>query len=132
MMHPAEYDIDRRRYNRVRTEGIYGNILNSNDLEILNISINGAAIETARRVELNREYTIRIHVHESSFHIRALIVWAMLISKEKSDKTIVPLYRAGVKFMHVPNDKANLIRNYIAGMQTKMQENTPSRITYCF
>jgi PilZ domain len=126
------HDIERRQHARYSGNNIRGNILNSNDLEVLNISMNGAAIETAKRVELNREYTIRIHFHESSFHMRGLIVWAMLISKEKNDKTIVPLYRAGVKFMHVSNEKANLIRNCIAGMQTKTQESSSSRITYCF
>jgi len=132
MIHPADYDIERRKQIRYSGNDVHGNILNSNDLAVLNISVDGAAIETARRVELNREYTIRIRFHESSFPIRALIVWAMLISKEKSDKTIVPLYRAGVKFLAVSHEKANLIRDCIAGMQTKTQENTSSRITYCF
>jgi hypothetical protein len=132
MEHPAAYDIERRQQNRYRGEGIQGNILNSNDLQVLNISIHGAAIETVRRLELNREYTIRFRCCESSFQMRALIVWATLVSKEKNDKRIVPLYRAGAKFMHVSDEQANCIRNCIAGIETKTQEGRLSRITYCF
>lgn len=124
--------VERREQNRYRGGGLHGNILNSNDLEVLNISSRGAAIETVRRVELNREYTIRIQSRESSFQIRALIVWAMLVSKERSGARIIPCYRAGVKFIQVSDEQANHIRDCVSGVETKIQENRLSRITYCF
>jgi hypothetical protein len=125
-------NVDQRQHNRLSIEGLSGNILNSNDLRFLNISINGAAIETSRRVELNREYTVRIHYRDSSFHVRALIVWAMLVSKEKADRTIVPFYRAGVKFIHGSGEIEDFIRSYTAAIEMKTQEEKSSRITYCF
>lgn len=124
--------VERREQNRYRGGGLHGNILNSNDLEVLNISSRGAAIETVRRVELNREYTIRIQSRESSFQIRALIVWAMLVSKERSGERIIPCYRAGVKFIRVSDEQANHIWDCISGVERKIQENRLSRITYCF
>jgi hypothetical protein len=124
--------IERRQQNRYSGSGIHGNILNSNDLEVLNISIHGAAVETVRRVEMNREYTIRVQFHERSFQIRARVMWAMLVSKEMTDKRIVPLYRAGVKFIQVSDEQANHIRTCISGVETKLQENKSARITYCF
>jgi hypothetical protein len=124
--------VERREQIRYRGGGLHGNILNSNDLEVLNISSRGAAIETVRRVELNREYTIRIQSRESSFQIRALIVWAMLVSKERSGERIIPCYRAGVKFIRVSDEQANHIGDCISGVERKIQENRLSRITYCF
>jgi hypothetical protein len=123
---------ERREQKRYCGVGLHGNILNSNDLEVLNISIHGAAIETVRRVELNRDYTIRVQRHESSLQIRARVVWAMLVSKEGPDRRIIPLYRAGVRFQQVSDQQANFIRNCIASAETKLQESGSSRITYCF
>jgi len=111
--------MDRRLHNRHCGKGIRGDILNSNDLDILDISIAGAAIETGRRLELNREYTLRVHCKDNSFQIRVIIVWAMLISKEKLDKTVVPVYRAGVKFINISHEKETLIRNCIDSMEIK-------------
>lgn len=133
MTHGGFNRIDQRRHNRFRIEGIHGSILNSNDLEVMDISVGGAAIETARRLELNREYTIRIHCRGSSFQVRVMIVWAMLISKERHDGAIMPFYRAGINFLHMSAEKADLIRNCMAHhMEMKTRGSGQSRITYCF
>lgn len=125
-------NVDQRRHNRISIEGLRGNILNSNDLRFINVSISGGAIETARRVELNREYTLRIHCGDSVLHVRVLVVWAMLVSREEADRTIVPLYRAGVKFMQGSGEMEDFIRSCTAAIGMKTQEEKYSRITYCF
>ena len=88
---------DNRRYKRYVVDGIHGNLLYSSDLEVLNISIDGAAIETTKRLELNREYTFKIKYKDVNLTLKGRVVWAILISKEKKDsKTAIPVYRAGV------------------------------------
>lgn len=72
-----------RRYRRYVVEGIHGNVLYTSDIEVLNISIDGAAIETPKRLELNREYTFKILFSGGVLDLKGRVVWAILISKEK-------------------------------------------------
>ena len=51
---------EKRRHKRYAVEGVHGNVLHPSDLEILNMSIDGAAIETSKRLDINREYTFKI------------------------------------------------------------------------
>lgn len=132
MRYFAESDIDRRRFRRANIEGIRGNILSMNDLEVLNISVGGAAILTAKRVELNREYTVRLYCSDSSFQMRITVIWAVLISHERDDRTIIPLYKAGVKFLDVSSEKGDFIRRCIENGGSAFMQEGLSRITYCF
>jgi len=105
---------DNRRHRRYAVEGVYGNVLYTSDIEVLNISVDGAAIETKRRLELNREYNFRIRHKEDFLNLRGRIVWAVLLSrvKEGSD-AIVPVYRAGVKFTDTLSEKADALLSFI-------------------
>lgn len=105
---------DNRRYKRYFVDGMHGNLLYSSDLEVLNISIDGAAIETTKRLELNREYTFKIRYKDANLTLKGRVVWAILISKEKKDsKTAIPVYRAGVAFADTLSEKANMLLDFI-------------------
>ncbi len=128
----SESYCDRRRFARVRPEGIRGNILSASDLDVVDISVGGAAVLTGRRVELNREYTVRFHCADGSFHVRVRVIWALLTSKVTHDERIVPLYKAGVEFLDVSAEKRDAIRRCIEPRECDMPHRNPSRITYCF
>lgn len=105
---------DNRRYKRYFVDGMHGNLLYSSDIEVLNISIDGAAIETTKRLELNREYTFKIRYKDANLTLKGRVVWAILISKEKKDsKTAIPVYRAGVAFADTLSEKANMLLDFI-------------------
>jgi hypothetical protein len=114
---------DNRRYNRFFVDGMHGNLLYSSDIEVLNISIDGAAIETTKRLELNREYTFKIRYKDANLTLKGRVVWAILISKEKKDsKTSIPVYRAGVAFADTLSEKANLLLDFIEEHKIKTFE----------
>jgi hypothetical protein len=114
---------DNRRYKRYFVDGMHGNLLYSSDIEVLNISIDGAAIETTKRVELNREYTFKIQYKDANLTLKGRVVWAILISKEKKDsKTAVPVYRAGVAFADTLSEKANMLLDFIEEHKIKTFE----------
>ena len=105
-------------------EGIHGNILYTSDLEVMNISLDGAAIETTKRLELNREYTFKITYQDTVLNLRGHVVWAFLILKEKKDsEVVIPVYRAGIKFTNMLSEKANMLLNFIEGHKVKTLEN---------
>ena len=93
---------ENRRHPRYIVEDIQGNVLYTSEIEVLNISVDGAAIETARRLEVNREYTFRVNYKDISLSMKGNVVWALLTTRLKKDtQSPVPVYRAGVKFTDV-------------------------------
>ena len=117
---------DNRRYMRYVVDGIHGNLLYSSDLEVLNISIDGALIETTKRLELNREYTFKIKYKDVNLTLKGRVIWAILISKEKKDSktaTAIPVYRAGVAFTDTLSEKANMLLDFIEENKIKTFEN---------
>jgi hypothetical protein len=114
---------DKRNNKRYAVEGISGNVLYTSDLEVLNISNNGAAIETSKRLELNREYTFKIKHRGSFLNLKGLIVWATLVSKmNKATGTVIPVYRVGIRFTHTLNEKANTLVQFIEENKVKWLE----------
>ncbi len=84
------------------------------DLEILNISIDGAAIETTKWLDLNREYTLKVKYKDIVLNLRGRIVWAVLTSKEKKGSgEVIPVYRAGVRFTDTLSEKTTMLINFI-------------------
>jgi c-di-GMP-binding flagellar brake protein YcgR len=119
-----EKDGDNRRNKRHVVEGIEGNVLYTSDIEVLNLSIDGAAIETAKRLELNREYTFKIKYHDSFISLRGRVVWAILVSKiDKNNGAVTPVYRAGIRFTDTLSEKANMLLQFIEDNRIKKREN---------
>ena len=105
---------EERRNKRYIVDGIQGNVLYPADLEILNISIDGAAIETTKWLDLNREYTLKVKYKDIVLNLRGRIVWAVLTSKEKKGSgEVIPVYRAGVRFTDTLSEKTTMLINFI-------------------
>lgn len=115
---------ENRKNKRYVVEGLQGNVLYTSDIEVLNISIDGAAIETPRRLEINREYSFKIKFGENLLNLRGKVVWAFLISKLNKDTgTVMPVYRAGIKFTDTLSEKALMLQNFINQNRTRKLEN---------
>ena len=101
---------EKRKNKRHAVEGVSGNVLYTSDLEVLNISIDGAAIETSKRLELNRTYTFKINHRGACLNLRGRIVWATLVSKvNKATGTITPGYRVGIRFTDTQSENSGLL-----------------------
>ena len=102
-----EKDGNKRRNKRHVVEGIEGNVLYTSDIEVLNLSIDGAAIETAKRLELNREYTFKIKYHDSFISLRGCVVWAILVSKvDKNNRSRYPCLQGRHQIYRYPERKS--------------------------
>ena len=105
---------ERRRNKRYTVDGVHGNVLHPSDLEILNMSIDGAAIETSKRLDINREYTFKIKHKGAIVSFRGRIIWSLLTNKEIRDQhKIIPIYRAGVRFTDTINEKTAQLIDFI-------------------
>lgn len=119
----ANRNNEKRRYKRYIVDGIHGNVLYLSDLNVLNISIDGAAIETTKRLDVNREYTFKITYKDTALNLRGRVVWALLSYKERSgSEQIIPVYRAGIMFTETLSEKANTLLSFIEENKIKTLE----------
>jgi hypothetical protein len=105
---------ERRIHKRFVVEGIGGTLMFATDIEILNISINGAALKANRRLEIGREYTLKIEYMDKIVPLSGIVVWSVLseLGKGPHDEK-VPIYKAGIKFTNVISEKMANLLNFI-------------------
>ena len=105
---------EKRKYKRYVVDGLHGNVLFPSDIQVLNISVDGAAIETSKWLDLNREYTLKIKFKENVLSLKGRVIWAVLTAKEKKGAgEVTPVYRAGVKFTDVLNERTKTLMSFI-------------------
>ncbi|MFZ5906180.1 MAG: PilZ domain-containing protein [Nitrospirota bacterium] len=104
---------ENRKNTRYAVKGLKGNLMYTSDLEVLNISIDGAAVETGRRLELNREYSFRMQDNNLDVTLRGRVVWAVLVCGKGGTAGFLPRYRAGIQFTDTVNEKQKVLRRFI-------------------
>lgn len=110
----ARQEQEKRKNKRYAVEGVHGNVLYPSDLVIVNMSIDGAAIETSKRLDINKEYTFKIKHKGSIVSFQGRVIWSLLTSKEMRDQNrIIPVYRAGIRFTDTLNEKATQLIDFI-------------------
>jgi hypothetical protein len=103
---------ERRRYKRYTIDGVRGNVRFLADLKLINISVDGAAIETKKRLDVNREYNFKIDYKGNQ-----------LIQSEKTETgDLVPIYRSGVKFIDTLDEKAIILMSFIEDNKVETPE----------
>jgi hypothetical protein len=89
-------------------------MLCSSDINILNISMDGAAIATTQRLVIGREYSLKLKFENTSLTLRGRVVWSVLShSKTLTNGEVVPVYRAGMRFTNTLTDDATRLISYI-------------------
>jgi hypothetical protein len=114
---------NKRRHKRYVVGRIFGNLLYSTEVNIVNLSIDGAAIETTKRLELNREYPFKIRYKGTLLNLKGLVVWSVLSqSKKKDSGEVIPVYKAGLKFTELLDEKTKILLKFIEESKVKSTE----------
>jgi c-di-GMP-binding flagellar brake protein YcgR len=107
---------DRRQHNRYRTDvmEINGKMVLAKSVKILDISIGGVCFQTEKSLNVGCEYTLKMEGKGRVLTVKGFVVWAILSgSLADSDGNIIPIYKAGMKFIDVSDEKINEIVNFI-------------------
>ena len=105
---------ERRRYPRISVEGITGRMFCAVKAKVLNISLGGMAIEISRRLEINREYSVKIEAEDGKFDFKGKVVWASLVGSLRGHGgDVIPVYQAGLKFVNLLDEKARRLIDFI-------------------
>jgi hypothetical protein len=123
---------EQRKHQRFRVadQNIHAKIASARKLQILDISIGGALLQTDTRLDISKEYTIRIEHNGKFYPIKGSIVWSVLKEcKRDQQGNSIPIYRSGMKFFHVPEEFMSMILS-IGTHQKKQISYTVNREKY--
>ena len=114
---------ENRRFKRYDVDSVHARMAYLSDINILNISMDGAAIATTQRLSLDREYALKLNYENSSLTLRGKIVWSVLShSKTLKNGEVVPVYKAGFMFTHVLTDEETNLITYIEKSKTAIEK----------
>lgn len=114
---------EQRKFKRCNVDGIHGNMLFSSDVNIVNISIDGSAIETTRRLNIDKEYTLKIKYKDNLLNLKGCVVWSILSHTEtRKNGEVVPIYKSGIRFTNVLSEKSSNLLRFIDENKTESIE----------
>ncbi|MEW6586064.1 MAG: PilZ domain-containing protein [Nitrospirota bacterium] len=106
--------VERRHYQRFVVEGIEGTLMFATDVDIINISINGVALRANRRLEIGREYTLKLEFHDKVISLNGIVAWSVLSELARGQhEEKVPIYKAGMRFTNVISEKMARLLDFI-------------------
>src|SRR5262245_44070382 len=105
---------ERRRWPRFTVENIHGRLIAESEVEILNMSISGAAVKVERRLTMGGVYNLKLDRDGSTLTVKTEVVWSVLTEfRRNEDGDEVPVYSAGLKFMDVLTPRITELLSFI-------------------
>ncbi len=107
-------DVDKRRYKRYTVDGLSGQLTYAINARVLNMSMEGMAVETNRLLNVDKKYIIRLGNGMDTVELEGTIVWSNLIKTEhQSTGDVVPVFKSGIKFEGLLTEKAEKLLRFI-------------------
>jgi hypothetical protein len=105
---------DRRRWPRLTVENIHGRLMATSEVEILNMSISGAAIKLERRLTMGGHYNLRLEQDGTPLSVETEVVWSVLSEFRRSeDGDEGPVYSVGLKFVDMMTPRIQSLLSFI-------------------
>lgn len=106
---------ERRRYPRFSVEimDLNGKILLADEVKILDLSVGGALIKADKRLNIGRNYVLKIESKDRNLTVQGTVVRCMLSESRKVRGNIIPIYTAGMQFINLSTEKMNEIADFI-------------------
>jgi hypothetical protein len=100
-----------------------GKMIMAQKVEIIDISLGGVALKTDRRLNIGREYLIKLGYKRKSIDVKGTIIRCELSNiEEGSDGNSVSIYSAGIMFKDIPS---NTIADFINSIEHDKREAVP-------
>jgi c-di-GMP-binding flagellar brake protein YcgR len=105
---------DKRRHPRFSVEGLQGTVMFTTPVEIVNMSMGGAAVRADMRLNIGREYVLRLEVDGQGLNVKGLVVWSTLSGLRRNEAgEMVSQYSAGLRFKDVVTDQLAHLLDFI-------------------
>ena len=132
---------NKRRHPRFTVEGLHGTVMLTAPVEILNMSMGGAAVVADMRLNMGREYALRLDLENGhGLSLKGIVVWSTLSGIRRNERgESVSRYSAGLKFTGLISDELQQLLEFIdsakvtpekrlAGVRFRIQTGNRARI----
>ncbi len=113
---------DMRQYKRYKMDEteIHVQLAFANEVKIHNISLGGISLKADRRINIGKEYLLKLEYKKSEITTKGIVVWSLLSNSQADSKgNIIPIYSYGLKFT---NDTKEQINSFIASIEENKKE----------
>jgi PilZ domain len=105
---------NKREHTRFDLIDIQGKMTLANKVEIIDISLGGIALKADRKLDVGREYMIKLGDKEHGIDVKGIVVRSTLVGMEAGvDGESVLIYAAGMKFKEGSEDKITAFLNSV-------------------
>ncbi len=91
----------RRRFRRYDVKGVDGAFVVRINVNVINLSAAGMAIETDNTLVVGRSYTFQINQNNRGMEVSGRVIWCVLGKTQRLEGGFAPIFRAGVQFEDV-------------------------------
>lgn len=110
----AQTGQERRIFGRHEVEGVRGTFLFSTDAKVVNLSLDGLAVETSSYLQVGHEYSLRLEHASRPMHVRGRVAWCSLVRTSRDRRgDVAPVYRAGLHFEKILGEEATDLYRFI-------------------
>lgn len=86
----------------------------STPVDIVNMSLGGAALRADMRLNIGREYVLRLEVEETVLNVKGIVVWSTLSGLRRNEAgEMVSQYSAGLRFKDMLTDQMSQLLGFI-------------------
>jgi hypothetical protein len=92
---------DMRQYARYKMDEteIHVKLAFANEVKIHDISLGGLSFKTDRRINIGKEYHLKLAYNKSDIATKGIVVWSLLSNSQTDSKgNVIPIYSCGLKF----------------------------------
>jgi len=114
---------DKRLYRRLNTKylHVHGKTAVANYIKIIDMSLDGLSIETDRKLNVGKEYILRVEYEGKIWPIKGYVAWSILKDSRSDEKAnTVPVYAAGMKLTIAAHEMQQMIK--FKGLKQKRDE----------
>ena len=105
---------ERRSHTRLPVEGVSGGFLFSTNARILNLSLDGMALETSDYLQVGRSYTLKLRHEDEELTLRGRVVWCRMVGTAPSESgDAAPVYSAGLQFEDLLSGAAREVHRFL-------------------
>ena len=105
---------ERRGHPRLPVEGVSGGFRFSTNARILNLSLDGVALETSDYLQVGRSYSLKLTQGDEELALEGRVVWCRMVGTEHTDEgEAVPVYSAGVQFEDLLSGTAREVHRFL-------------------
>lgn len=105
---------NRRRHPRFTVEGLHGQLTFTSVVEVLNLSLGGAALRVDKQLVVGSEYTLKLDVGDQTVEVKVAVAWAVLSGmRGKVTGEEIPIYSVGMKFTDIFTEKLVRLMEFI-------------------